>query len=235
MGKVCFVYLDDIVVFSENDNEHVRHVQLVFDSLRTAGLRLNAAKCHLGLKEIKLLGFIINAEGIATDPAKVEVIKNLPSPTTVKQVRSFLGTASFYRQFCEGFSSVAEPLSRLTRKHAKFKWGPAEEAAFLELKALLISSKVMAASKPNEPYILYTDASEYAVGAILVQEYDTGVERVIQYISHSLPAAQRRWSSVEREAFAILYAINKLRPYLYGARFAICTDHRPLRGFLRNR
>ena len=89
VGKVCFVYLDDIVVFSENDNEHVRHVQLVFDRLRTAGLRLNAAKCHLGLKEIKVLGFIINTEGIATDPAKVEVIKNLPSPTTVKQVRSF--------------------------------------------------------------------------------------------------------------------------------------------------
>ena len=231
IGKVCMVYLDDIVIYSENQEEHIRHVQLVFERLRTAGLRLNAAKCHFGLKEIKLLGFIINANGIATDPAKVEVIKNLPSPTTVKQIRSFLGTASFYRQFVKNFSAVAEPLSKLTRKNVKFQWGPEQEAAFLELKELLVSSKVMAAPRPNDPYILYTDASEYAVGAILVQEDDTGVERIIQYVSHALSASQKRYSTVEKEAFAIVFAINKLRPYLYGARFVIYTDHQPLRGF----
>ena len=89
----------------------------------------------------------------------------------------------------------------------------------------------MAAPNPNRPYILYTDASEFAVGAILVQKDDTGVERVIQYVSHSLSTSQRRWSTVEHEGYAIVYAITKLRPYLYGARFVIYTDHRPLRGF----
>ena len=213
----------------------IRHIQQVFERLRQAGFTLNSEKCHFGLSEIKLLGFIINGQGIATDPAKVEVIKNLPAPRSVKETRSFLGVCSFYRRVLQGFSHHAEPLVKLTRKHVKFEWGPEQQTSFLKLKASLVSSKVMAVPRPNEPYLLYTDASDYAVGAILVQKDETGMERVIQYVSHSLSKSQRRWSTLEKEALGIIHAIQKLRPYLYGARYTIYCDHKPLKLYSQNK
>ena len=229
IGNHCLVYLDDVVIFSDNEEDHYHHIQQVFERLRKAAFTLNSEKCHFGMKQIKLLGFIINEHGVATDPAKVEVIKNLPAPTSVKQTRSFLGVCSFYRRMLCNFSLHAEPLIKLTRKHVKFVWGPEQQAAFIKLKALLVSSKVMAIPRPEEPYLLYTDASDYAVGAILVQKDETGMERVIQYVSHSLSQSQRRWSCLEKECFAIIHSIGKLRPYLYGAKYTIYCDHKPLK------
>ena len=229
IGKNCLLYLDDIFVFSDNAEEHLGHIQSVFERLRTAGFTLNSEKCHFGLSEVKMLGFIINGQGIATDPAKVEVIKNLPAPRSVKQIRSFVGSCSFYRRMLPSFSHHAEALTKLTRKHVKFVWGPEQETAFVKLKALLVSSKVMAVPRPEEPYLVYTDASDYAVGAILVQKDETGTERVIQYVSHSLSKSQRKWSVLEREGWAIIHAIRTLRPYLYGAKYTIYCDHKPLK------
>ena len=162
IGKHSLVYLDDITVFSDNQEDHFRHIQQVFERLRKAEFTLNSEKCHFGLSEIKLLGFIINEHGIGTDPAKVEVIKNLPAPTSVKETRSFVAMCSFYRRMLRDFSFHAEPLLKLTRKHVKFVWGPEQQTAFIKLKALLVSSKVMAVHLPEEPHLLYTDASNYA-------------------------------------------------------------------------
>ena len=181
IGKHCLLYLDDIFVFSDNAEEHLGHIQSIFERLRIAGFILNSEKCHFGLSEIKMLVFIINGQGIATDPAKVEVIKNLPAPRSVKEIRSFVGMCSFYRRMLPGCSHHAEALTKLTRKDAKFVWGPDQHAAFDKLKALLVSSKVMAVPRPEEPYLLYTDTSDYAVGAIIVQKDETSMERVIQY------------------------------------------------------
>ncbi len=139
LGVCVLVYLDDLVIFSRNEEEHLVHLQLVLDQLRKYNLRLKPTKCSFGLEEINLLGYRVNAAGISTDPDKVKVIAELAPPTTVKEVRSFIGMASYYRQCVPNFSQVAEPLIALTRgKYKRFSWGEPEQAAFDQLKELLI-------------------------------------------------------------------------------------------------
>ena len=228
LGKTCMVYLDDIVIFSKTEEEHERHLEEVFSRLRQAGLRLKPKKCYFGLKEIQLLGYIISQNGIRADPEKTQAIASLRPPTDVKGVRSFLGMAGYYRQCVPDFAKVAEPLHKLLRKNTIFEWGADQQGAFDKLKELLTSDSVMTRPRPDQPYKLYTDACDYAVGAILVQTDEQGVERVIQYLSHQLHGAQRRWAAIEKEAYAVVYALEKLRPYLYGASFTVYTDHKPL-------
>lgn len=230
VGVCVFVYLDDIVVYSDSHENHTNHLRAVFERIAKAGLRLKPTKCHFGLPEVKLLGYIISRYGKRADPDKVSAIADLKPPTTIKEVRSFLGMASYYRACVPDYARIAEPLTALTRKNARLHWSDDRQQAFDSLKSLLISNHVMAPPRTDRPYKLYTDACDYAVGAILVQDDDDGIERVIQYVSHSLSAPQRRWSVIEREAYAVVYAIQKLRTYLYGAKFTVYTDHRPLRG-----
>ena len=234
IGKCVLVYLDDIVVYSNSAEDHEKHLQLVFDRLRQAGLRLKPTKCHFGLSEVKLLGYILNGEGIQTDPEKVAAINNLATPTSVSEVRSFLGMSGYYRQCIPDYAQVAEPLVALTRKFAQFTWSEERQKAFDILKSLLTSSHVMAAPRTDQPYKLYTDACDYAVGGILVQVDENGVERVIQYVSHALSSTQRRWAVIEKEAYAVIYVIQKLRPYLYGSKFTVYTDHKPLKSLFNN-
>ena len=168
------------------------------------------------------------------NPDKTEAISNLPTPETVKEVRSFLGMAGYYRQCVPQFANVAAPLVRLTKKHARFAWGQEQQEAFEVLKELLISSRVMAHPDTSKPYKLYTDACDYAIGAILLQEDNEGVERPIQYISKQLAGAQLNWATIEKEAYAVVHALTKLRPYLYGAEFVIYTDHKQLKSLFRS-
>ena len=199
IGHIAMVYLDDIVIYSNNRDEHINHIRLVFDRLRKAGLRLNTNKCHFGLREIKLLGFIVSEKGVTTDPDKVKVIKNLPAPTSVKQVRSFIGACSYYRSLVPDFSKTAEDLIKLTRNNVKFHWGPDQEIAFNKLKDLLVSSDVMAAPQLDKPYKLYTDACGYAdrlCHGILQMGY-IGLQ-VLCEVGGELPAlgtALRSWTS----------------------------------------
>ena len=229
IGACVQVYLDDIIVYSRNASDHERHLQCVFDRLRMAGLRLKPTKCSFGLSQVKLLGYILDADGIRADPEKARAINDLQPPTTVREVRSFLGMTGYYRQCMPGYARIEEPLIRLTRKHARFEWDKSQQEAFDTLKQLLMSSHVMTAPDTSRPYKLYTDACDYAVGGILVQEDSEGIEKVIQYISHVLSPTQRKWAVIEREAYAVVYAITKLRPYLFGAQFTVYTDHKPLK------
>ena len=157
------------------------------------------------------------------------MIKNLPAPTSVKQVRSFVEACSYCRSFVPDFSKTTEDLIKLTRNKVKFHWGPDQEITFNKLKDILVSSYVMAAPQLDKRYKLYADACGYTVGGILVQDDKNGIERVIQYVSHSLTSTQRKWSVCELEGYAIVYCVNKLRAYLYGAVFTVFTDHRPLK------
>ena len=229
IGKCVFVYIDDILVYSDSVEDHKDHLQQVFDRLRQHGLRLKPSKCAFGLPEVKVLGYVLSAEGVTADPDKVSTIVDLPQPRSVRDIRSFLGMTGYYRHCMPEYARVAEPLLDLTRKHSQFKWSDKCTEGFQKLKDLLVSSYVMAAPDTTLPYKLYTDACDYSVGAILVQEHEDGVERVIHYLSHALSPAQRRWAVIEREAYAVIYAIQKLRPYLYGSRFTIYTDHKPLK------
>ena len=139
-----------------------------------------------------------------------------------------LGIYNYYRTSLPNYAKVAEPLTDLTRKQVRFTWNDERQEAFDELKQLLISSHMMAPPDTHKPYKLYNDACDYAIGGILVQDSDDGVEKVIQYVSHTLSTTQRKWVTIEKEAYAVVYCTDKLKPYLYGALFNVYTDHKPL-------
>ena len=228
IGRSVMIYLDDIVVFTKTEEEHAIVLQEVFSRLRKYGLRLKASKCNFGRHQVKLLGFILSEKGQAADPEKTKAISSLPPPRTVKQVRSFLGMTGYYRHCIPNYAKIANPLVQLTKKNRRFSWTQIHQTAFQSLKELLTSNYVMSHPDPQLPYKLYTDASDTCVGAILVQTKADGVEHVIQYVSHQLTRTQQRWATIEKEAYAVVYAITKLRPYLYGASFHVYTDHKPL-------
>lgn len=228
IGKRVMVFLDDIVIYSKDPAKHVEDLELVFKDLLAADITLKESKCHFYQSEIDLLGYVISAQGIKAQPSKTSAIKALPPPTDVSSLRRFLGCASYYRQLVPGFAYHGEPLFALTRKGAKWEWGETQQTAFDMLKRELCGDRVMAHPDLNKPYILYTDACDYAIGGILCQEDDEGIERPIQYVSAQLTSTQRRWGTVEKEAFAVVYCLDKLRCYLLGAEFVIYTDHKPL-------
>ena len=147
-------------------------------------------------------------------------------------MQSFIGMCNYYRNCIPNFGLIAEPLLKLTRKNdTGFNWSPECTQAFELLKEALTSDSVMAYPNPTKPYLLYCDASEYSIGSVLCQLDSNNVERVVQYLSHQLTDTQRRWSTIEKEAFGIVYSVNKLRCYLYGAKFTVFTDHKPLVSF----
>ena len=229
LGDYALVYIDDVIIFSKNEEDHERHVKCVLKKFEEYGLVVKESKCKFHQKELPLLGYIVSGNGIRADPGKTEAINAMPSPHDVKGIQRFLGMVNYYRQLIPNCSKITEPLAKLIRKGEPFIWGPEQEQAFCELKLQLTSDHVMKHPDVNRPYRLYTDASGCAIGGILVQLDDQGVERPIQYISKTLHGRERVWSTIEREAYAIVYALTKLRPYLFGAQFVIYTDHKPLK------
>ena len=211
-GDHALAYLDDVLVFSETREQHLEHLQKVFDSLRQHNLKLKPSKCTFFQKETKYLGFRIGQEGIQPDPDKVTAIQTVAAPKTVRQVRGFIGMCSYYRRFIPNFSSIAEPLINLTRKWAKFKWDDTCQNAFEKLKGCLADMVILAYPDPNKEYNLYTDASDYAIGACLTQKVfdpqeQKEVEKPIHFLSHKLSETQTRWSTIEKEAYSIHYAL----------------------------
>ena len=226
--KFTVAYLDDIIIYSKTFEEHVEHIETVFSRLRSAGLKLKMSKCEFLKQEVKYLGHLVSPSGIRPDPAKISAIQNLRPPTNVKSVRSFLGMCGFYRRFVPDFAKIAKPLTELTKKNRHFHWDDACQSSFETLRTALTVAPILAYPNVDKPYKLYTDASQNAIGAALVQETELG-ERVIQYLSHQLNETQRRWPTIEREAYAIVYSVQKFRPYLLGCKFTVMTDHKPLK------
>lgn len=226
-GFAC-AFLDDIIVYSGSIEEHLEHIRIVFQKLREANLRMKPSKCVFVTPRVEFLGHIVSKKGIEPNPEKVQVIKYLKPPKTVREVRSFLGMVGYYHRFINNFGNIAIPLYRLTKKNARFSWNDECQQAFDTLKTKLCEAPILAHPDVTKPYKLYTDASGYAVGAVLTQDFPEG-ERPIQYISQSLNKGRRNYSTFEREAYAIIYAIKKLRHYLYGQPFTVFTDHRPLK------
>ena len=228
IGKTCMLYIDDIVVYSKSEEEHVQHLEQMFARLREYNLRLNPSKCSFGLKRVKLLGYIVSQDGLSADPDKVSAIARMTAPKSVAEIRSFLGMTGYYRSCIKDYAHISEPLVSLTRKNMRFTWSAEHQKAFDSLKQSLVCDMVMAHPQTDKPYLLYTDACDYAIGGILCQLDDNGVERPIVYLSKQLSDTQRRWATIEKEAYAVIYALKQLRPYLYGASFRTFTDHKPL-------
>ncbi|KAI2643107.1 Retrovirus-related Pol polyprotein from transposon 17.6 [Labeo rohita] len=222
-------YLDDVVIHSERWEEHLSHLRRVLTELRRAGLTANPRKCHLALSEAKYLGYQVGRGLIKPQTRKLEAVQAAPRPSTKTQVRAFLGLAGYYRCFIPNFSSIASPLTDLTRKGQpeKVVWSAEAEEAFQRVKKALTSEPVLRAPDFNRPFLVQTDASDTGLGAVLSQVTD-GEEHPVIYISRKLTKPERNYAAVEKEALAVKWAVLELRYYLLGRRFTLITDHAPL-------
>ena len=223
------VYLDDITVFSRTFQEHLSHLRLVFNRLRTAGLKLKPSKCSFFKTEMEFLGHHVSQSGIAPLPGKIDAIRHMTQPTSLRDIQVFLGMVGYYCQFIPHFSELAEPLVRLLIKEVPFVWDEEQDSAFNALREALASSPVLVHPDFDKPFVLFTDASNVAVGAILAQLDENKVDHPIAYFSKTLSKAERNYSVTERECLAVLLAIKQFRPFLYGTHFTIVTDHSSLR------
>ena len=229
-NKIASAFLDDLIVWANSFENMLINLEKVFKKLEEAGLKMKRSKCQFFLQTIKYLGHLVSAEGLRPDPDKVKAMQNLKAPTNVKEVRSVVGSTSYYRRFIQDYAEIAKPLIALTKKNTIFSWGPDQQRAFDTLKAKLMEAPVLAYADPSKPYRLYTDASKYCVGAVLTQPDDEGQgEKPIYFLSHQLSAQQQNWPTIEREMYGIIYAVSKLRHYLIDATFTVVTDHQPLK------
>ena len=228
LWKFVMVYLDDVIIYSETFEQHLEHLQIVFNRLKKAGLKLNPDKCDFVKSELEFLGHVVSDKGIRTDPAKIEKVKNFPIPTNITQLRGFLGLALYYRRFVPDFSTIAVPLNKLLKKGVTYSWTDQQQKAFDALKSCLISSPVLTFPDFKKTFVLLTDASTFGLGAILSQTNEEGHEQVIAYASRSLNKAERNYSATELECLAVVWAIKHFHPYVYGQRFQLITDHSAL-------
>lgn len=223
----CVVYLDDLLVHADSFETALANLQEVFDAIRQANLRLHPRKCHLLRRETTFLGHVISAAGVSTDPDKVSTVRDWPEPRDTKELRSFLGLASYYRRFVKDFATLASPLHRLTQKGQTFHWDEDCATAFSALRMALVGAPVLQYPDPNQPFILDTDASDRGIGAVLSQGGDTE-ERVVAYYSRTLSRAERNYCVTRRELLAVVQGVRHFRHYLYGRKFLLRTDHASL-------
>ena len=229
--RYCLAYLDDVVVFSSSFEDHLVRLEEVLDRLRKAGLKLTPKKCHLFQKSVTFLGHVVSAEGVSTCPEKIATIRKWPVPRHLRDVRAFLGLASYYRKFIDDFAETALPLYELTQKHTTFEWTERCQQALDGLKNALTTAPVLAYPTKDGEYILDTDCSNSAMGAVLSQVQD-GVERVILYFSKTLSKPETRYCVTRKELLAVIRGIQHCHSYLYGVHFKVRTDHSSLRWLL---
>ena len=228
LDTFVLVYLDDILVFSRTLEEHISHLRTALRKLRDAKLFARLHKCSFFQEKVEYLGFDVSRNGIQPSPDKVRTVVEWPRPQGVRDVRSFLGLASFYRRFIQHFSMKARALTDLTKDGIAWKWEDPEERAFRELKRSLITAPVLHMPDFHRPFVVTTDASAVSVGGILEQDFGQGLQPVA-YESRKLNPAETRYSAYERELLGIVWAIGKWRHYFEGRKFIVQTDHSSLR------
>ena len=224
-------YLDDIIIYSRNEKEHLEHLEEIFKRLKAAGLKLKLEKCCFFKKHIQYLGHLISAEGIQPLPEKLESIDKMPAPKTPKEVKQFLGLVGYYRKFVPRFTDISRVLTHLTKKDVEFKWTAECENCFQILKKTLQESPILRYPDPEASYTLYTDASKYAYAGVLTQDID-GTDHPITYVSGLFRGSQLNWATLTKEAYAIYMSIKKLSFYIDTAKVTVKSDHLPLKKFL---
>ena len=232
--QIALIYLDDVLVYSCTFEEHLKHLRLVFDRFRGAGLKLKPNKCHFGQSRVNYLGHVITPEGLQPDPEKIKVVQEYPVPRTVRDIRAFMGLANYYRKFVKNFAKMASPLHDLTKKGTKFVWTSTCQVAFDALKKALTEAPILSYPDFTQPFLLSTDASDDALGMVLGQKQN-GREVVIAYGGRKLNPAERNYSVTEREALAVVAGIKHFQHYLYGRKFTVFTDHNAVRWLMNIR
>ncbi|CAG9128375.1 unnamed protein product [Plutella xylostella] len=223
----CLVYLDDIIIHASSLEEHELKLRNILKRLRDYNLKLQPDKCEFLRKEVAYLGHIISDQGIKPNPDKIKAVQNFPQPKTTKQIKAFLGLAGYYRRFINNFSDITKPLTKLLKKNAKYIWTEECTKAMEKCKELLTTAPILQYPDFEKEFIVTTDASQYAIGGILSQG-KVGEDKPIAYASRTLNESETRYSTIERELLAIKWCIKHFRPYLFGRKFTIVTDHQPL-------
>jgi hypothetical protein len=223
IGKFVCVYLDDILIYSKSEEEHLEHLRLVLGTLRQHRLHAKESKCEFFKDKVKFLGHVVSKDGIAVDPDKVAVMQKWPPPRTAGDIRSFLGLANYFRKFIRGYSGTVSPLIALTKEGAPWVWEDKQIDAFEAIKLALASAPVLVVPDLNKPYTLVSDASMIASGAVLLQE-----GRVIAYTSKKHSPAEINYGTGEQEMLGVINALKEWRCYLEGAEnVVLVTDHNP--------
>ncbi|MEE4246960.1 MAG: pol polyprotein, partial [Kangiellaceae bacterium] len=238
LWEMCLVYVDDVIVMGRNLEEHNERLRCVLTRLIDANLKLKPAKCRLAMNELNVLGYRVSAEGVSVDDSKFDAVRNWPVPADAKQVRGFLGLASYYRRFVPKFAELSEPLRQLTRPTVRFEWSEECAAAFASLKCALLSPPVLALPDMSEnagEFVLDTDASDVAIGCVLSQVQKDAGERVVAYGSRALTPAERNYCVTRKELLAVVEFIRRNRACLIANKFKVRVDHQALTHLLKAR
>ncbi|XP_063390024.1 uncharacterized protein K02A2.6-like [Cydia fagiglandana] len=222
------VFFDDILIKSRDLDSHVKAIKQVFTILQASGLKLKKKKCDFLSRQVEYLGFIVDENGVRVNPDKIKPIVNMPHPTNTTELKSFLGMVNFYGKFVKNLSGYLGPLYELLKKGRHFTWGKIQNDAFEYVKKLLCSTEVLAHYDMTRTTVVTCDASARGLGAILAQRLPGGEERVVAYASRALTEHEKHYSQIHKEALSIIYAVDKFHQYLYGRKFILRTDHKPL-------
>ncbi|CAO2169811.1 unnamed protein product [Urochloa humidicola] len=223
LRKFVLVFFDDILIYSTSYEDHIQHIRLVFQLLAQEQWKIKLSKCVFAQREISYLGYVISEKGVGTDPTKVSAIAQWPTPTSAKELRSFLGLAGYYRKFVKGFGLISRPLTDLLKKHSLFIWTSVHDKSFAALKHTLCHAPVLALPDFSKTFAIETDASGTGVGAVLLQD-----GHPLAYISKALGPKSQGLSTYEKEYLAILLAVQQWRAYLQHNEFIIFTDQKSL-------
>ncbi|KAL7070485.1 hypothetical protein ACQ4LE_010395 [Meloidogyne hapla] len=223
-----FAYLDDVIIVSRNIEEHKVRLFEIFDRIEKWGLKIQLEKCNFFKEKLKFLGHIVSKSGIEPDPEKKKKISDLARPKDVKELKSFMGTINYYGRFVSEMHKLRGPLDKLLKKEVKWEWSKEQEDAFQSVKKVLSSNLLLTHFDPELEIIVTADASNYGVGAVISHRFPDGKEKVIEYASKSLNAAEKNYSQIEKEGLALVYAVQKFHKMLYGHKFVLRTDHKPL-------
>ena len=224
LDKFAVVFIDDILIYSKGEKEHDEHLRIILQTLRENQLYTKFSKCEFWLYKVAFLGHFVSKDGVEVDPAKIEAVKEWPTPKNVSDIRSFLGLAGYYRRFVKDFSKIAKPMTSLMRKDCKFVWTEKCEAAFQTLKEKLTTAPILTLPDGSGSYDVYSDASKNGLGCVLMQN-----GKVIAYASRQLKPYEVNYPTHDLKLAAIVFALKIWRHYLYGMKCRIYTDHKSLK------
>jgi transposase InsO family protein len=228
-------YIDDLLVTSETWEEHLHHLKLVLKRLEEAGMTVNFEKSQWCQNQVKFLGHILTSDGLKTDPEKRKAIQDFPKPRNTKHLRAFIGSCNYYRKFCDHFSDLIAPMLTLLRKGVRWKWDDKMQTSFEATKSAFLDTIMLNHPLRNRRYYIQTDSSGHALGSVIFQYDETGRKRVLAFASRTLSAAERGYSTTEREGLAVIYALMKWRTHVLGSPLTVLSDHKSLSFIMKAR
>ncbi len=237
IGECMFIYIDDLVIFSNSFEEHIRDLISVFTIIANNGLKINLEKCNFFKQKVELLGHTLSIDGIAPISNKVNVISNWIAPKNLKQLQSFLGAIGYYRKFIANYSSIAKSLYKLLKKDTNFIWGPEQEFSFYELKSRLISAPILSMPDFDKQFIIRSDASYSGIGGVLLQKDENNKEKPIHFVSRTLKPEEQNYGITDLEGTGAVYCVEKFKSYITSSKFEtiLYTDHKPLVGLFKDK